>query len=93
MAEVRGRGLLLAIELVRDRDTLEPFPAEAGLTNKIVAAGLGEGVFFYPGGCGPAQDVITLGPPLILGDEEIETIAKTFEVALESAVSRVSGVR
>jgi adenosylmethionine-8-amino-7-oxononanoate aminotransferase len=50
VAEVRGRGLLLGVELVRDRATLEPFPAEAKLTSRVVAAGLGRGVFFYPGG-------------------------------------------
>jgi adenosylmethionine-8-amino-7-oxononanoate aminotransferase len=93
VGEVRGRGLLLAIELVQDKDTLQPFPAEMQLTNKVVAAGLSEGVFFYPGGCGPAQDVIALGPPFILGSEEIEKIAKTFEVALDSAVSRATAAR
>ena len=89
VAQVRGRGLLQAIELVRDKETLEPFPAEARLTAKIVAAGLSDGVFFYPGGCDPARDVITLGPPLVIGDEEIEKIGKTLEAALESALSRV----
>ena len=89
VAQVRGRGLLQAIELVRDKDTLEPFPVKARLTAKIVAAGLSDGVFFYPGGCDPARDVITLGPPLVIGDEEIEKIGKTFEGALESALSRI----
>ena len=79
------------IEFVADCDTLEPFPAEARLTNKIVAAGLSEGVFFYPGGCDPARDVITLGPPFTIGPAEIETIGKALEAALESALSRVAG--
>jgi len=89
VAEVRGRGLLLGVEIVKDRDTLEPFPAAAGVTGKIVAAGLAEGVFFYPGGCDPARDVITLGPPFIIGDEEIEKIASALEAAIGSAVARV----
>ena len=89
VAEIRGRGLLLALELVQDKETLEPFPVEAHLTNKVVAAGLSEGVFFYPGGCDPARDVIGLGPPFVIGDEEVELIAKTFETALASALSRI----
>jgi adenosylmethionine-8-amino-7-oxononanoate aminotransferase len=90
VAEVRGRGLLLAVEIVKDRDTLEPFPREAAVTAKVVAAGLGEGVFFYPGGCDPARDVITLGPPFIIGDREIELLASALEKAIGSAVERVA---
>jgi adenosylmethionine-8-amino-7-oxononanoate aminotransferase len=89
VGEVRGRGLLQAVEIVRDRDTLEPFPAEARITTKVVAAGLAEGVFFYPGGCDPARDVVVLGPPLIIGEPEIEQIGKVLEAAIGSAVERV----
>ncbi|MEE2675035.1 MAG: aspartate aminotransferase family protein [Myxococcota bacterium] len=89
VAEVRGRGLLQAVEIVKDSESLDPFPAQARVTGKIVAAGLSEGVFFYPGGCDPARDVITLGPPFIIGDEEIEAIGDALEVAIESTVERV----
>jgi adenosylmethionine-8-amino-7-oxononanoate aminotransferase len=91
VAEVRGRGLLLAVELVRDRETLEPFPKEANLTNRTVGAGLRNGVWLYPGGCDPARDVITLGPPFIIGDEEIELIGKALEASITQAVDRVTG--
>ena len=87
VAEVRGRGLLLAVEIVRDRQTLESFPAEARITQKVVAAGLSQGVFFYPGGCPPARDVIVLGPPFVIGDEEIELMAQVLEWAISSAVA------
>ena len=88
--EVRGRGLLQAVELVWDRDTGEPFPKEARITAKVVAAGLSEGVFFYPGGCGPASDVICLGPPFIIDDDDIERMGKVLEGAITSAVDRVA---
>ena len=39
----------------RDRATKEPFPTETRLTSKVVAAGLAEDVFFYPGGTDPAR--------------------------------------
>ena len=89
VGEVRGRGLLIGIELVRDRETLEPFPPEARITQKVVAAGLGSGVFFYPGGTDPARDVITLGPPFIIGEPEIEQIAAVLEQSIDSAVERL----
>jgi adenosylmethionine-8-amino-7-oxononanoate aminotransferase len=89
VAEVRGRGLLIGIELVRDRETLEPFPPEARITQKVVAAGLASGVFFYPGGTDPARDVITLGPPFIIGEPEIEQIGAVLEQSIDSAVERL----
>ena len=91
VGDIRGRGLLQAIEIVRDKDTLEPFPIEARVTGKVVAAGLKEGVFFYPGGCDPARDVITLGPPFVISEEDLGTIATVLESAIGSAVARVSG--
>jgi adenosylmethionine-8-amino-7-oxononanoate aminotransferase len=89
VAEVRGRGLLVAVELVRDRRTLEPFPKEAQITGKVVGAGLSQDVFFYPGGSDPARDVIVLGPPFIVGEPEIDRIAEVLEASITSAVARV----
>jgi adenosylmethionine-8-amino-7-oxononanoate aminotransferase len=88
VADVRGRGLLQAVELVRDRATLEPFAKEARLTNKVVAAGLAEDVFFYPGGSDPARDVITLGPPFIVTEAEIDHLVDVLGRAITSAVAR-----
>jgi adenosylmethionine-8-amino-7-oxononanoate aminotransferase len=89
VGDIRGRGLLLGIELVRDRATLEPFPKQANLTTKVVAAGIGLGTFFYPGGCDPARDVITLGPPFTIEPEHVEQIADHLEQAIASALDRV----
>jgi hypothetical protein len=76
IAEIRGRGLLQAIEIVRDRDTLEPFDAGERITQRIVGHGLQHGVFFYPGGAGGAvRDIVCLGPPLISTDAEIDQMA------------------
>ena len=45
-------------------------------------------VFFYPGGNDPARDVVCLGPPFILGDEEIEKIVTVLPKAIDSAIAR-----
>jgi adenosylmethionine-8-amino-7-oxononanoate aminotransferase len=88
VAEVRGLGLLLGVELVRDRATLEPFPPEAHLTSKVVGAGLGHGVFFYPGGSGAARDVVVLGPPFTVSAAEIDRIVEVLPRAIDDAVER-----
>ena len=90
VAEIRGRGLLQAIELVRDRATGEPFPAEAKAAGAVVGAGLAHGAFFYPGGCAPAQDVVVLGPPLNASDAELDECAALLRKALDAAVARIA---
>ena len=71
VAEIRGLGLLQAIEIVRDRESLEPFAEADKVTGRIVGKGLGRGVFFYPGGTGAVRDIICLGPPFTISEEEI----------------------
>jgi adenosylmethionine-8-amino-7-oxononanoate aminotransferase len=82
VAEVRGEGLLLAVEIVRDRETLERFPADLGITNKLVGAAMGKGVFFYPGGTGEVRDLICMGPAFIIGDEETDQMVSVLETVL-----------
>ena len=83
VAERRGRGLLQALELVRDRETLAPFPAEARVTTRVVAAGLAHGAFFYPGGCDPARDVICLGPPFTIEESELDFLVDVLERSID----------
>jgi len=88
VAEIRGRGLMLGIEFVKDRDGLECFAEEDHFTNRVVAAGLSEGAFFYPSGIDPARDAIMLGPPLTIDDEEIDLLVTALEASIESALRR-----
>jgi len=87
VAEVRGLGLLQAVEIVRDRSTLEPFPSEIDMSMRVVVQGLARGVFFYPGGCDPARHVVCMGPPFIVTEEEIETIARVLRESIDAAVA------
>ena len=92
VAEVRGLGLLQAVELVKDKATLESFPQKANVTARVVGAGLKNGVFFYPGGgaggeAGEARDVIVLGPPFIIDDDQIDEIGAVLERSIDAATS------
>ncbi len=86
VAEIRGEGLLIGLEIVSNRDTLEQFPEDVNLTGKIVGHSMGEGVFFYPGGTGVARDIICIGAPLIIGEQEIDKITKTLASALDHCI-------
>jgi adenosylmethionine-8-amino-7-oxononanoate aminotransferase len=87
VAETRGLGLLHAVELVQDRATLAPFPPAARVTGRVVMAGLGRGVFFYPGGGAPAPDVVCLGPPFIVTREELDHAVDVLEKAIGEATA------
>jgi len=87
VAEVRGRGLLQAIEIVADRSTLAPFAESAGVSNRVVAAALRRGVFFYGGGTGEVRDIVCLGPPFIVDDRDIETMASVLQESVDEVVA------
>ncbi|MEQ8859432.1 MAG: aminotransferase class III-fold pyridoxal phosphate-dependent enzyme [Pseudomonadales bacterium] len=87
VAEVRGRGLLQAIEVVQDRETLAPFPEAALVSNRIVGHALGNGVFFYGGGTGEVRDIVCMGPPFTLEDEHIDTMVSALVQAVDEVTA------
>jgi len=87
VAEVRGRGLLQAIEIVADRTTLAPFAEDAQVSNQVVAAALRRGVFFYGGGTGEVRDIVCLGPPFIIGDGDIEQMAAVLRESVDEVMA------
>jgi 4-aminobutyrate aminotransferase-like enzyme len=66
IGEVRGRGLMLGVELVSDRSTREPLP----LAKRASEAALRKGLLLYPGG--HYGNVIAFLPPLIIGKEQVD---------------------
>ena len=86
VAEIRGQGLFFGFEIVADRDTLEMFPEKAAMTQRIVAEGVKQGVFFYSGGTGAVRDIICVGPAFTVEDHELDRIAETLKRAIDAAV-------
>jgi len=75
IGEVRGSGLFLGVDLVRDRETREPATEEAGyIVNRLRECGI------LTGTDGPGGNVIKLRPPLIFSDAD----AQLFTTKLES---------
>jgi adenosylmethionine-8-amino-7-oxononanoate aminotransferase len=88
VGDIRGLGLLLGVEFVKDKVTREPFPREQNIADKIRQACLAESVLTYPTqGCvdGLRGDHILLAPPFTISPEECALIAR----ALRSAVAKV----
>jgi hypothetical protein len=90
VGEIRGLGLLVGIELVKNKSTREPFPREENIAEKIRQAALAENVLTYPSqGCvdGIRGDHVLLAPPFVLTQAESEIIARALEAALARVFS------
>ncbi len=95
VGDIRGRGLLVGLELVADRTTREPFPRGARITETVVRAARDRGLLVYSGtgvANGIDGDTILLGPPFIVSDAEIELIVEVLAGAIEAVavVDRVA---
>jgi hypothetical protein len=85
VGDIRGRGLLAAVELVADPETKEPFPPGKRIIERVVAAARRRGLLVYSSkGCadGVAGDVVVLGPPLVITPEEIDLAADRLAAAV-----------
>jgi 4-aminobutyrate aminotransferase-like enzyme len=80
IGDVRGRGLYLGIELVRDRETLDPATAEA---NEVINILRDRGVLVSTDG--PFDNVLKLKPPIVFGREEADILCDELELALRLA--------
>jgi adenosylmethionine-8-amino-7-oxononanoate aminotransferase len=69
VGNVRGLGLMAAVELVADKTTKQYFPAETGLSQKLMEALLDNGLYTRV-----VMDSICLAPPLVVSDAEIDRI-------------------
>ena len=88
VGEVRGRGLLVGIELVADRDSRAAFPRTARVAESVVRAARERGLLVYSGtgnADGVDGDTILLGPPFVVEDGEIVRIADVLAEAVNSA--------
>jgi adenosylmethionine-8-amino-7-oxononanoate aminotransferase len=85
VGDVRGRGLMTAIEFVKDQKTKEPFPRTEKFTERVIDSAFENGLVLYSGTGfvdGVNGDMVMVGPPLIIEesqiDEIIEILRKTF---------------
>lgn len=69
VGDVRGKGFLIGIELVADRDTKAPLPADLAVGKKIVARAMDNGFM-----CRASGDIVTLFPALVATEAEIDAM-------------------
>jgi adenosylmethionine-8-amino-7-oxononanoate aminotransferase len=90
VGDVRGLGMLIGIELVRDRETKEPFARVDGVTERVVTAAREDGLLLYSSTGhvdGHDGDLVMFGPPFILSDEERASAVERAHDAIASVES------
>jgi adenosylmethionine-8-amino-7-oxononanoate aminotransferase len=89
VGDVRGRGFFIGVELVSDRRTKQPFPAERRINLEIGRHAFENGLICYPcagnvgGGLG---DTIIIAPPYNATEAELEELVAKFTLAVEGAL-------
>ncbi|HRE99521.1 MAG TPA: adenosylmethionine--8-amino-7-oxononanoate transaminase [Pirellulaceae bacterium] len=79
VGDLRGRGLAIGIELVADRDAKTPYDPSLGIGRRVCDQAIRRGVWLRP-----LQDVVTIVPPLAIGDEQVERIATVVDQSLRA---------
>jgi adenosylmethionine-8-amino-7-oxononanoate aminotransferase len=84
VGDVRGRGLLWAVEIVEDRKARRPFPRARRRAEAVAARALARGLVTYPSGgaLGDDGDLLLIAPPFVVTEEQIGEVATTLDAAL-----------
>lgn len=89
VGDIRGRGLLWAVELVASRETNAPFAPTRKLAQRIGAEAAALGLMVYPGSGtlnGHEGDHVLLAPPYNVTDDQIAFIAGQLPRAINAAL-------
>ena len=92
IGNIRGRGLFLGLELVKDRETETPFPSSDKLAARIKAEAMEHGLMCYPGSGtadGVLGDHVMLAPPFIISSGELEELVNRLENSLTAVFKDV----
>jgi len=85
VGDIRGRGLFIGLEFVRDRTTREPFDPALQINATLKRVAMDNGLLCYPmGGTidGRRGDHVLLAPPFIVTEDDIEEIVLRLDRAL-----------
>ncbi|HXM61291.1 MAG TPA: aspartate aminotransferase family protein [Terriglobales bacterium] len=88
VGDVRGIGLLWAVEFVADKATKQPFDSEVNFSGRVAQAAVKRGVLVYPmQGCvdGVSGDHVLVAPPAVITTEQIDWAVKLLREAIEEA--------
>lgn len=80
VGDIRQWGLMAGIELVRNRETREPYPAAARIGARTIKEARARGVILRP-----LSNTLVLMPPLCITEEQIDVLCDVTRAAIEVA--------
>ncbi len=91
IGDVRGKGLLLAFELVGDRSSMQPLPAEMNAHVELVEQAYARGLIIYSRRTrgGLEGDHFMICPPLIVDDAQLTEIVDILTQSLEALAQQL----
>jgi adenosylmethionine-8-amino-7-oxononanoate aminotransferase len=92
VGDVRGKGLLLGFELVKDKETKEPFHPSLRIPWRLEDEAFSRGLITYPG-CGSLDgqvgDITQLAPPLTITREQSDEIVRILDESITALEAEV----
>lgn len=80
VGEVRGKGLMIALDLVQDKQSREPIDPMSGYANRVAEIARDNGVLVRPVGT-----KIILSPPLVIGQAECDAMVAALAAGFAEA--------
>jgi adenosylmethionine-8-amino-7-oxononanoate aminotransferase len=88
VGDVRGIGLLWAVEFVADKATKQPFASELNFAGRVAQAAVKRGLLVYPmQGCvdGVSGDHVLIAPPAVITTDQIDWAVQQLQEAIDEA--------
>lgn len=97
VGDIRGMGFMTGVELVKDKQSKEPFPPERGVTRLVVETAWKKGLIIYPASGGQVQglagDAFMVAPPFITTQEQLDEIIDLLNQTLEEVHEKIRADR
>ncbi|MBS4190905.1 aspartate aminotransferase family protein [Bacillus sp. FJAT-49705] len=99
IGDIRGKGLMIGLEFVKNREEKTPFPRALQFTQKLIQLAQNCGLLIYPAGAGIDGingDSVLIAPPLTITipeiDELIRRLQETFQLYSNKYLSVKEGI-
>lgn len=95
VGDVRGKGLLTAIEIVADKQTKRQLPADFNAPARLTQHGLRRGIALYNrrANLGAYGDMQLVTPPLTISEAEVDLLAELLEASLRDLADEIARTR